>query len=97
MRAGPHPCRTGVGPRTFLAAPLRKLQVQLSHPELVVDLVAFLRRAELSASEVGPGIVEVDSPRNVDAAEAEHEIRLTIRVWRLLHPAVVVVQLPSPA
>ena len=62
-----------------------------------MDLVAFLRRAELSASEVGPGIVEVDSPRNPDAGEADREIDLTIRVWRLLHPAVNVEPLSAPS
>jgi len=67
----------------------------VSHPELVVDLVGFLRQAELSASQVGPGIVEVESARTADASEAEREINLMIRVWRLLHPAVNVVQLSS--
>jgi hypothetical protein len=57
-----------------------------------VDLVAFLERAELQASQVGPGIVEVQSPRTTDS-----EIGLTIRVWRLLHPSVDVVQLSSSA
>lgn len=79
----------------FLAPPLRKLQLQLSHPEFVVDLVGFLRQAELSASQVGPGIVEVESSRAADASDAEHEITLMIRIWRLLHPAVNVVQLSS--
>jgi hypothetical protein len=74
---------------------LAKLQVRLSHPDLVVDLVAFLRRAELYASQVGPSIVEVESDRIDDADKADDRINLTIRVWNLLHPAVTVVVLPS--
>jgi hypothetical protein len=85
----------GVAFGLFLAAPQRKLQLQLSHPELIVDLVGFLRQAELSAAQVGPGIVEVASVRTADAGEAERQINLTIRIWRLLHPAVNVVELSS--
>ena len=58
-----------------------------------MDLVAFLERAELQASQVGPGIVEVESSRMADAAEAARQIKLTIDIWRLLNPAVVVVPL----
>jgi len=71
------------------------VQVQLSHPEVVVDLVAFLRRAELHASQVGPSIVEVESDRPGDADGGEEQIGLTIRVWNLLHPTVTVVVLSS--
>ena len=67
----------------------------MSHPELVVDLVGFLRQAEFSASQVGPNIVEIESSRAVEAAEAEREINLMLRIWRLLHPAVTVVQLST--
>jgi hypothetical protein len=74
---------------------LRTLQFQLSHPELVLDLVGFLRRAELHAEEIGPSIVEVDSPRCEDKYEARHEIDLTLRVWSLLHPHVSVTPLTS--
>jgi hypothetical protein len=71
------------------------LQFQLSHPELVLDLVGFLRRAELCAEEVGPSIVEVDSPQCADKYEARHQIDLTLRVWSLLHPHVAVTPLTS--
>jgi len=60
-----------------------------------VDLVGFLRQAELSASQLGPDLLVVDSSRGVDASEAEREINLMVRVWGLLHPAVTVVQVPS--
>jgi hypothetical protein len=65
----------------------------VSHPELVVDLVGFLRQAEFSASQIGPNIVEVESSRAVDGSEAEREINLMLRIWRLLHPAVTVMHL----
>jgi hypothetical protein len=61
----------------------------------VLDLVGFLRQAELSAAQVGPDLVVVESSRGVDAGEAEREINLMLRVWRLLHPAVTVVHVPS--
>ena len=66
------------------------MQLQLSHPELVLDLVGFLRRAELLATQVGPAVVEVELPNALDARQAELEINLMIRVWRLLNPAVTV-------
>jgi hypothetical protein len=71
------------------------VQFHLSHPELALDLVGFLRRAELLAEEVGPSIVEVDSPRVADKYEARHEIDLTLRVWTLLHPDVSVTPLSA--
>ena len=71
------------------------MQFHLSHPELALDLVGFLRRAELQAEEVGPSIVEVASPRTADVYEARHEIDLTLRVWALLHPDVSVTPLSA--
>jgi hypothetical protein len=71
------------------------MQFQLSHPELVLDLVGFLHRAELRAEEVGPAIVEIESPRSADQYEARHEIDLTLRVWGLLHPDVSVTPLSA--
>jgi hypothetical protein len=71
------------------------VQFHLSHPELALELVGFLRRAELQAEEVGPSIVEVDSPRSADRYEARHEIDLTLRVWTLLHPDVSVTPLSA--
>jgi hypothetical protein len=72
------------------------VQIQLSHPELVVDLVGFFHRAEMRALQVGPAVVEVDLPDALDGRQAELEINLMVRVWRLLHPAVTVVQLSAP-
>ena len=88
----------GRSPRAFLAASsAEKLQVKLSHPELVLDLVGFLRRAELRASQVGSAIVEVDPSNSLDLQQAELDINLMIRVWRLLHPVVDVVQVSAPS
>jgi hypothetical protein len=63
----------------------------------VVDLVDFLRRAELGALQIGPAVVEVDLPQELDAREAELEVNMKLRVWRLLHPAVTVSRLSAPA
>jgi len=44
----------------------------------------------MRALQVGPAVVEVELPNALDARQAELEINLMIRVWRLLNPAVTV-------
>jgi hypothetical protein len=60
-----------------------------------VDLVGFLRQAELAAAQVGPDIVDVEPSRRIDVSQAEREINLLLRVWGLVHPSVTLVQVPS--
>jgi hypothetical protein len=50
----------------------------------------------MRALQVGPAVVEVDLPDALDGRQAELEINLMIRVWRLLNPAVTVVHLSAP-
>jgi hypothetical protein len=66
------------------------LHVQVSHSEYIVDLLAFLRRAELRAFQIGPAALEVDLPHDLDLRQAELELELMIRIWTLRHPEVTV-------
>jgi len=65
------------------------MQVRLSDPRLVVDLIAFLERAEYRALQVGPAVVEIDPTHDLDGGKAGSTTDLTLRAWSLQHPGVV--------
>jgi hypothetical protein len=65
------------------------MQVRLSDPRLVVDLLAFLERAEYRALQVGPAVVEIDPSHELDGGIAGALTDRTLRAWSLQHPGVV--------
>jgi hypothetical protein len=65
------------------------MQVRISDPRLVIDLIAFLERAEYRALQVGPAVVEIDPSHDLDGGSARATTDLTLRAWSLQHPGVV--------
>jgi hypothetical protein len=83
-------------PSGFLATSIAAIQVHVSDPQRLADLLGFLRRAELRALQVAPSVVEIDLPHTFDDRQAELEVDLMLRVWRVLQPGVEVRRL-APA
>jgi hypothetical protein len=58
----------------------------LTDPELMPDLLAFLRRVHCVAEQTGADTVEVSLPEALDDDQARMEIDLYLWAWRLIHP-----------
>ena len=68
------------------------MEIRLSNPTLVPDLMAFLRRAAGIALETecrGATLV-VDPPPSLNAARARRHLVLYVAAWEGLHPEVAV-------
>lgn len=62
------------------------MNLHLTDPELMPDLLAFLRRVHCVASQTGPETVEVSLPEALDDEQARMEIDLYLWAWRLINP-----------
>lgn len=67
------------------ARPL-KVQLRVSDPALVEDLLRFFRKRESSAERVDEDTVEVSILHILDERQARLELDLYLRVWQALHP-----------
>jgi hypothetical protein len=66
------------------------MQVWISDPALVLDLVEFLGRASCVAVHRKANALEVELPHAVAPAQARRELELYLAAWRGLHPSVAV-------
>jgi hypothetical protein len=61
------------------------MEIEVSDPNLVGDLVAFLRHAECLAEQVGEKTVVATVPRAL-GPEAERELALYLAAWQAMNP-----------
>jgi hypothetical protein len=72
------------------AASPAAMRIQLSDPQLVPSLLAFLReRVHAVAEQVAPNEVEVSLLGSKSAPERRLELDLLLQVWRASHEHVV--------
>jgi hypothetical protein len=65
------------------------MTVHVSNPAFVYDLLASLRRANFSASQIGESTVEVSPPPAVTAEQAQLHLGFYLANWRARHPGIV--------
>src|SRR6266516_109124 len=63
-----------------------RIQLRLNEPELVDDLLDYLRRRECAGTVVERGVIDVALPHELDEKQAWMELDLYLRVWQSLHP-----------
>jgi hypothetical protein len=61
------------------------MEIEVSDPNAVGDLVAFLRHAECQAEQVGDRTVIATIPRAI-GPEAERELSLYLLAWQAMNP-----------
>ena len=62
------------------------MRIRVSDPELVPDLLAFLReRVHVTASRTGPLEVEVSQLGSANASARRLELDLMLQTWRASH------------
>lgn len=64
------------------------MKVNVTNPELVDDLLAFLRRADCVASLAEDGSIEVEVPEAYGEEQARMEIDLYLKAWQAAHSDV---------
>ena len=66
------------------------MNIQLSNPSLVPDLIEFLRRAAGIALETESrgAMVRVDAPAAIEPTRARRHLVLYVAAWQGLHPGV---------
>jgi hypothetical protein len=65
------------------------MTVHVSNPAFVYDLLASLRRANYSASQVDESTVEVSMPTATTAEQARLHLGFYLANWRARHPGIV--------
>ena len=76
----------GHSPATKHCFAAMRIQLRLNEPELVDDLLDYLRRRECEGTEVRQGVIEVALPHELSDKQAWMELDLYLRVWQSLHP-----------
>jgi hypothetical protein len=71
------------------------MEIEVSDPNLVGDLVAFLRHAECEAEQVGERAVVATLPRAI-GPEAERELSLYLLAWQAMNPNASARIVPGP-
>jgi hypothetical protein len=66
------------------------MQIWISDPRLLSDLIEFLHRASCRAVHTKGHTVEVEVPHAAGQAQAGRELNLYLAAWRGLHPGVSV-------
>ena len=64
------------------------MKINVSNPELVDDLIEFLRRASCTVSVGEDGSIDVEVPEAYGAEQARMEIDLYLKAWQAAHPDV---------
>ncbi len=65
------------------------MTVHVSNPAFVHDLLASLKRANYSASQVGESMVEVSAPPATTVEQARLHLGFYLANWRARHPGIV--------
>jgi hypothetical protein len=63
-----------------------KVQLRVSDPALVDDLLRFFRKRESTAERLDDATVEVSILHVLDELQGRLELDLYLRVWQALHP-----------
>ena len=63
-----------------------KVQLRVSDPALVDDLLRFFRKRESTAERLDDATVEVSILHVLDERQGRLELDLYLRVWQALHP-----------
>ena len=66
------------------------MQIRISDPRLLADLIDFLGRASCVAVHTKACTIEVELPHAPTAAQARRELGLYVAAWQGLHPNVIV-------
>lgn len=66
------------------------MQIWISDPRLLTDLIEFLQRASCTAVHTKGHVVEVQLPHAAAPAQAVRELSLYLAAWQGLHPGVLV-------
>jgi hypothetical protein len=74
------------------------MRILVSDPDLLGDLVAYLRRCGCLAEITGRSVVEAAPPQRpqIDYAYLRMELDAYLRVWREMHPGIEAVLVDSP-
>lgn len=64
------------------------MRVRLSDPDLLSDLLDYLRAAECVAEEIGPDELNVIVPRAPSDEQAHREVDIYLRAWQAMNPNV---------
>ena len=64
------------------------MEVTLTRPALVPELIEFLSRASCVAVQTHSGTIEVELPYTTDDDRARLDLRLYLAAWQGLHPEV---------
>ena len=65
------------------------MTVHVSNPAFVHDLLASLKHANYTASQVGESMVEVSAPATATAEQARLHLGFYLANWRARHPGIV--------
>ena len=66
------------------------MKVSVDQPELVCDLLAFLReRVHVTAEQVGVCVVEISQLGSMNAEARRLELDLMLQLWRASHEGAV--------
>jgi hypothetical protein len=65
-----------------------QVQIRISDPALVLDLIEFLGRASCVAVHRKRCTLDVELPHAAGPAQARRELELYLAAWRGLHPNV---------
>jgi hypothetical protein len=76
------------GARAVRSAYLRLMKISVSNPELVDDLLAFLRRADCEAALADDGFIDVEIPAAYGDEQARMEVDLYLKAWQAAHSNV---------
>ena len=66
------------------------MDVELSDPTLVGDLIAFLRAARSKADQAQGGTIAVEAPKTIPGELARLALEQSLAAWQTLHPGVSV-------
>jgi hypothetical protein len=73
------------------------MQVTLTRPALIPELIDFLSRASCVAVQTRRGTVEVELPYTADEERARVQLGLYLAAWQGLHPEVRAEMKPNGA
>jgi hypothetical protein len=62
------------------------MRIRLSDPDLMPDLLAFLRKAQCVVEATGRDTVRASVPQALHDEQARLELALYLSVWQALHP-----------
>ena len=71
------------------------MEIEVSDPDLVEDLISFLRRARYQAEAREYGTLAVEAPASVPEGLARLSLEESLAAWQARHPGVRVRRRPA--